>query len=212
MSAIQGIRGQQYIDRMYDASGTIANGGAAQLVLPIAKERSSLLIENDSDTDMLIEIGSGRATATISGGAVNAVSVSNAGFGYSLAPTVKFVGGAFPGSITSSNTYALVGDPSWPSPQNAAKAHCVMTGSAPNMTISSIVIDNPGSGYQYPPYVLLTNNTLDPWGAAIPSATVGILLKANGGSYTSNGTICTTDQISIFCASTSKAYMCKYTF
>lgn len=212
MSALQGLRGQDYRDRMFDASGTIASGGTAQLILPEAKMRSSLMIENSSDTDMVIEIGAGRASCTISSGVINAVSVTNAGFGYSLAPTVKFIGGAYPGSITTSLSLSLPADPSWPSPQHVAKAHCVMTGSAPNMTISSIVIDDGGALYQYPPYVQLTNSLLDPWGGAVPSATVGILLKANGGSYTSNGSICTTDQISVFCATTSKAYMCKYTY
>lgn len=212
MSALPNIRGQNNRDRIFDASGTITSGGTAQLILPEAKMRSSLLVENISDTDMLIELGAGRATASITTGAISSVSVTNAGFGYSLAPTVKFVGGAYPGGVTTALTLALPSDASWPSPQHTAKAHCVMTGSAPNMTISSIVIDDGGSGYQYPPYVELSNNLLDPWGAAIPSAAVGILLKAGGGSYTSNGTVCTTDQISVFCASSSKAFMCKYTF
>ncbi len=211
MSAIQGVRGQQYADRMYDFSGTITNGGTAQLVAPYSKERTSFLVENISDTDMLIEIGAARATATISSGVVNAVSVSNAGFGYSLPPTVKFVGGAYPGGITTALTLAIAGDPSYPSPQRPAKAHCVMTGSAPNMTVSSIAIDDPGSGYQYPPYVLLTNNMFDLWGAAVPSAAVGILLKSGGGSYTSNGTLTSSEQISIFCATTSKAFTYKFT-
>lgn len=212
MSALPNIRGQNNRDRMFDASGTIVSGGAAQLILPEAKMRSSLLVENISDTDMFVEIGSGRATAAITTGAVSSVSVTNAGFGYSIAPTVKFVGGAYPGGLTTTLTLAKPSDASWPSPQHPARAHCVMTGSAPNMTISSIVIDDGGSGYQYPPYVELNNSLIDPWGAAVPSATVGILLKANGGSYASNGTTCTTDQVSVFCASSSKAYMCKYTF
>lgn len=211
MSALPNIRGQNNRDRIFDASGTITSGGTAQLILPEAKMRSSLLVENISDTDMLIELGSGRARSAITTGAVSSVSVTNAGFGYSLPPTVKFVGGGYPGGLKTSLTLALPSDASWPSPQNVAKAHCVMTGSAPNMTISSIVIDNPGAGYQYPPYVELSNSLIDPWGAAVPSAAVGVLLKANGGSYTSNGTICTTDQVSVFCATTGKAYMCKYT-
>lgn len=212
MAALPNLRGQNNRDRLFDASGTISSGGTAQLILPEAKMRSSFFIQNISDTVMLIEIGSARATASISSGKVNSVSVSNAGFGYSVAPTVKFVGGSYPGSLTTSLTLALSSDSSWPSPQRPAKAHCVMSGSAPNMTIGSIVIDDGGSGYQYPPYVELTNNGLDPWGSAVPSATVGILLPVSGGSYTSNSSICTTDQISVFCASSSKAYTCKYTF
>lgn len=212
MSALPGITGQNLRIRLFDASGTITSGGTAQIVLPEAKMRSSLLIENISDTDMFIEIGAARATAAITTGAVSSISVTNAGLGYSIAPTVKFVGGAYPGSLTTALTLSLPSDASWPSPQHVAKAHCVMTGSAPNMTISSIVIDDGGSGYQYPPYVELTNSLLDPWGAAVPSTTSGILLKSSGGSYTSNGTVCTTDQISIFCASSSKAFTVKYSF
>lgn len=211
MSALQGLRGQIYPDRMYDASGTITSGGTAQLLLPKSEMRSSLLIQNTSDTNMFIEIGSARASATLTTGTVTSVSVTNAGFGYWLAPTVKFVGGAYTGFPTNGLTVTLPSDASWPSPARPAKAHCNMTGAAGSMTISSITIDDPGAGYQYPPYIVITNNPLDLWGAAVPSATVGLELVASGGNYTSNGSICTNEQISIFCASSSKAFMCKYT-
>lgn len=211
MAALVGIRGQNYADRLFDASGTIASGGTAQLVLPQAKVRTSLIIENISDTNMYVEFGGARATASLSSGTVSSCSVVNAGFGFSRPPKIVFLGGAWDNPNQTTPTYSLQGCPCWPSPSNPAQAHCVMSGSAPNQTIGSIVIDNPGSGYAYPPYVLLMNDPLDPYGCATPSATVGMLLLANGGSYTPNGSVCTTDQISIFCATSSKAFTCKFT-
>lgn len=205
-----GAGNQSGFHNMYDASGTITSGGTAQLVLPIALSRSSLVFVNDSDTNMYLEIGGARATASLSSGAVSSCSVTNVGFGYSRPPSVVFLGGTL-SNRASSPTYTGQGLPCWPSPSNPAQARCVMTGSAPNQTVSSITIDNPGSGYAYPPIVMLINDPLDLYGAAVPSAGVGILLLANGGNYTANGSICTTDQISVFCATISKAFTCKYT-
>lgn len=211
MSALQGIRGQTYHERFFDASGTITTGGTAQLILSRAQMRSSLYIENLSANDMYIEFGPARATATLSSGTVNAVSVSNAGFGYSLPPTVRFIGGAYPGNIlTPALTLTLPGDASWPSPPHPAKAHCVMSGSGSSKTVGSIVIDDPGAGYQYPPYVLLTNDQFDLFGCAVPSVGVGVLLKT-GGAFNFNGSVCPTEAVSVFCATTSSAFMCKYT-
>lgn len=209
MAALIGYSGQRTSNRLFDASGTITTNNTAQLVLPLSLTRSSLIIENISAVNMFVEFGAARATATLSGGTVSACTVTNAGFGYSRPPSITFLGGnniqqAMP-------TYTLQGLPEWTSPNNFASAHCVMTGAAGAMTISSIVIDNPGSGYAYPPIVLLTNDPLDPYGCAASSATSGILLLANGGSYTSNGSVCTTDQVSIFCATSTSAFVCKYT-
>jgi hypothetical protein len=124
---------------------------------------------------------------------------------------VKFYGGAN-WNRNQAPIYTLSGLPEYPAPSHPATAHCVMTGSAPNMTISSISIDDPGAGYAYPPFVLLHNDELDPYGCSIPSTTNGILLAANGGSYTSNGTVCTTDQMALYCATTSAAFTCKFTW
>lgn len=209
MGALVGLRGQVFADRLYDASGTIATGGTAQLVLPFAKVRTSLIIENLSDTNMFLEFGSGRATATLTSGVVSSVAVTNAGFGFSRPPKVYFLGGAWD-SQSPIPTSTVRGNPCGAAPSNVAQATCVMSGSAPNMTIGSITIDNPGSGYVFPPYVLLVNDLLDPFGCAAPSATVGLLLLSSGGSYTSNGSLCTTDQISIFCSGTGKAFTCKF--
>lgn len=213
MAALPGIRGQIYKDRLYDASGTIATGGTAQLLLPAAQIRSSIIIENISTGNLFLEFGSGRATASLTSGSVSSCSVTNAGFGFSIVPAIKFLGGAFgpPGNPQIAPAYTLQGLPDWTCPNKPAQAHCVMTGAAGSMTISSIVIDDPGSGYAYPPYVQIMNHHNDPFGCAVPSATVGLQLIANGGSYTANGSICTTDQISIFGATTGQQFLCKYT-
>lgn len=199
--------GSEYL---FDASGTISSGGTAQLLLPKALSRSSLIIQNISDTNMFIEIGGARATASLSSGTVASCSVANAGMGFSRPPSVVFLGGGYRNQNQITPTFSLVGLPDWPSPSLVAQAHCVMSGSAPNQTVSSIVIDNPGAGYAYPPYVWLVNDPNDPYGCAVSSATSGIELISSGGSYTSNGTICCTDQISIFCATSSKAFTCKF--
>lgn len=206
-----GSGGQRSPCNLYDASGTISSGGTAQLVLPRAMERTSLILENISDTDMLFEFGAARATASLSSGAVSSVSVANAGFGYSKPPLIIFYGGSYLNINQSSPTFSIAGLPDYPTPSNPAQAHCVMSGSAPNQTVGSIVVDNPGSSYEYPPFVFLMNDPSDMFGCAVPSASVGVLLKANGGSYTNNSSICITDQISVFCASSSKAFTCKYT-
>jgi len=210
MSALVGVRGQYIKNHLYDVSGTISSGGTAQLLLPMALTRTSLIIQNISDTNMYISIGAPPATCTLSSGSVSTVTAGNAGQGYSRPPYVLFYGGAL-ANRASAPTYTLAGLPDYPSPANPATAHCVMTGAAGSQTISSIVVDNPGSGYAYPPFVFLVNDPLDPFGFSVPSATSGIELVSGGGSYTSNGSICITDQIAIFCASSSKAFTCKFT-
>lgn len=210
MSALVGVSGQQKRIHFYDASGTITSGGTAQLIVPEALARSSWVFVNNSDTTMYLEIGMARATATISGGKVTSVAVTNAGFGFSIAPTVKFLGGGFTGGNAYNPTYLSAGLPDYLAPASPATAHCVMTGSAPNMSISSIVIDNGGSGYNSAPYVEIHNSLNDPYGCAVPSATSGIGILANG-SYTNNGVVVTTDPIAVFCASSSKGFTFKYT-
>lgn len=209
MGALVGARGQYVTDHLFDLSGTITSGGTPQLIFPVSLVRSSFIVQNISDTAMYLAIGAPPATCSLTGSSVSSVSVGNAGFGYSIAPTVHFYGGAN-ANRNSQPTYALGGLPDYPSPSSGASAHCVMTGSAPNMTIASITVDSGGSGYAYPPFVFLKNRDLDPFGCSIPTVTNGILLAASGGSYTSNGTVATTDQMAIFCATSGKAYTMKF--
>lgn len=213
MGALVGIRDQFHKDRFFDASGSIATGGTPQLVLPEAHCRSSFIIENTSSGPLYLEFGAARATAVLTNGVVTAVNVTNAGFGYSVPPTIRFFGGALGprGNPQSFPKYNLTGLPDFTSPNSYARAHCVMSGAAGAMTVSSIVIDSPGSGYAYPPFVYLSNSLNDPFGAAAPSATVGLLLLASGGNYTASASVCTTDQISVYGATTGQTFMCKFT-
>lgn len=209
MANLVGYSGQYVTTHLFDVSGTITSGGTAQLLLPVSLMRSSLIVQNISDTAMYLTIGAPPAVASLTSGAVSSVALGNAGAGYSRPPQVVFLGGAL-ANRSSAPTYTPSGLPDYPSPSHPAQAHCVMSGSAGSQTISSISIDDPGSGYAYPPFVLLVNDPLDQFGYSVPTATNGILLAASGGSYTSNGSVCTTDQIAIFCATSSKAFTCKF--
>ncbi|TAK97661.1 MAG: hypothetical protein EPO08_20915 [Rhodospirillaceae bacterium] len=196
---------------LYDASGTVTSGGTAQLIVPMALTRSSLMFVNNSDTAMYLEIGAARAAATLSSGTVSSVAVTNAGFGYSKPPLVTFKGGGNTGWNQSNPTFLSATLPDYPSPDHPAKAHCVMTGSAGAQTVASIVVDDPGSGYATQPYVELANDPNDPIGCAVPSASAGIYIAPNGGSYCCNGVACTTDAIAVYCATTGKAFTFKWT-
>lgn len=211
----QGIAGQQKRDLTYDASGTITAGGTAQLLLPEAKSRGYLLVQNISAYPMNLEMGSARATCTInSSGQVSTITVTNAGFNFTYPPDVVFIGG---GGFGQSGMYGTnlnfvgIGGVGYPAPSAPAKAHCVMgTSGIAGLTVSSIVIDNPGSGYLSAPFVFIHNSLRDPAGVATPSATSGILLTANGGSIIFDGSSCPTDQLALYCGTTSAAFACKY--
>lgn len=198
-----GSRGQIQRDFKYDASGTITTGGTAQLIMPERVQTSMLMIQNISINAMNLEIGGARASATITNGVVTAITVTNAGFGYTKPPRIKFYGG---GDLTKNPTYLCPGLPGHISPSKTASAHAVLTGG----TVSSIVIDNGGGNYVKAPYVFLESSEQDPYGCATPSATSGILLSANGGSYYLNGTAQTTDALALYCATTGAAFVCKW--
>lgn len=204
-----GAQGQRVAHPMYDASGTITAGGTAQLVLPKARSRSAFLFQNTSTATMYLEFDGARATATLTNGTVTSCAITNAGFGFTSPPLITFLGGGFDNPNKIAPTFTIAGLPDYPAPSNFAQAHCVMGGAAPNQTVSSIVIDNPGAKYSYPPYVLLTNDPSDPYGCAIPSTGVGILMPS-GGLYSVNGTSCGTGSVSVYCGTTSATYACKY--
>lgn len=199
-----GSRGQAVRDFTYDASGTITTGGTAQLILPEHAYRTHLFIQNLSSAVMLVEFGGARATATLSSNKVSSFSVTNAGFGYTIAPTVVFYGG---GDLNKNPTYLCPGLPGNIMPGYSPKAHAVLSGN----TVGSIVLDDPGAAaYVKAPYVFLKSSDQDPYGAASPTATSGILLTANGGSLFYNGTAVPTDAISVYGGTTGQAFTCKY--
>jgi|SRR5579863_74779 len=204
----------------FDASGTIATGGTPQLLLPERKSTSFLVITNISDTIMYIEFGSARATAALSGTAVNSVTVTNGGFGFTKPPAVWFYGGGINIDFNNSPNPSFVGAGlyGYPPPSGAqptgpanrpAQAHATLSAGV----VNAIVVDDGGQGYVVAPQVFLTNSLLDPNGVASPffsSTLSGIPLNPGGGSYYVNGTTCTTDPISIYCATTGKAFTCKW--
>jgi hypothetical protein len=198
--------GQQIVTAsLYDASGSITTGGTPQLVLAQSPSRSYLYLQNTSSGSLYFEFGSARATATISNGTVSSISVANAGFGFTYPPLIELFGGGNAGNTS----YLGLGQPNAIAPSGLARAHCVMTGTAPNLSVSSIVVDDGGSGYVTAPYVFLYNDPKDPNGCAAPSSTSGILIKT-GNSFSMENTMVTTDAVSVFGATTGLAFVCKW--
>ena len=203
MARIVGFTEQQVLTPVYRADGTIASGGTPQLILPRAAPRSYFMIQNTSASDTLyFEFGCARAKATVSNGAITAVTVTNAGFGFTYPPIVKFLGG---GNISNGRDLGL-GYPNQSAPSNFATAHCVLSGGA----VSSIVIDNPGSGYDCAPYVQLLNDPNDNYGCAVPSTSSGLKL-APGVIHSMQYSVVTTDSIAVYGATTGDSWYCQYT-
>lgn len=198
-----GASGQFVKHPTFNLSGTITTGGTAQLILPERTRCSMLLVQNISTTVMYLEIGSARATATITNGVVTSVAVTNAGFGFTVPPVIEFLGG---GDAAANPNYLGAGLPGYQCPTNVAKAHAVLSAG----TVGSIVVDNGGTNYVKAPYVFMRNAENDPYGVATPSATSGIELGANGGSYYQNGTCCTTDSLALFCSASTSAFTVEF--
>lgn len=202
---------QQVRHPLYCADGTIATGGTPQLILGISQSRSSLILQNLSVGNLVFEFGSARATATYSAGTVASVAVTNAGFNFTKAPLIRFLGGGGNDGVNGNSSYLGLNQPNGPSPSHPARAHAVMTGSAGNLSISSIVVDDGGANYLCAPYVFIMNSDLDPYGCAVPSATVGLLVAPATGPIAWNGTTCPTDAVAVYGATTSQAYLCRWT-
>lgn len=210
----QGTKAQGRRDTIFDASGTITTGGTAQLVLPVHPSRAHLFFQNTSTSVMTLEFGSARATCAISGGAVTSggFTVTNAGFNFTKPPIIQFDGGGKAGnaSFLGLNQPGGEGPNSKLGAGRPAQALAVMTGSAPNLALSSITLIDPGAGYVIAPFVYIQNSDLDPYGCALPSATVGVLVPISGGNIWYNGTACPTDSLSVYCATTSATFTCKW--
>jgi hypothetical protein len=197
---------------MFCADGTITTGGTPQLVLARSQARSYLLIENKSTGNLLVEIGSARAHATLTSGAITSITVDNAGFGFTYPPVIRFDGGGNAGN----SLYLGLNQPNGEAPNSMltagriATAHAVMSGSAGNLSVASFTIDDPGAGYVIAPYCYVVNSGLDPFGVATPTATVGILLEPGGGAFCMEGTVCTTDAVSIYGATTGQAFVTRW--
>ena len=212
MAIPQGIPGQATRVQTYRADLTITTGSVSQLLLPLSLSRSYLSIQCASA--IRLESGSARATATLTGGAVTSVTVTNGGFGFTKPPAVQFLAGAPYG--TYGPAIGGCGLPGYAAPNGLtqagvkskpAKAHAVLTAGV----VTSIVIDDPGAGYGFAPYVQMTNSHADPFGCADANynTTASGLTIAAGGNYFPPGVV-PTQQIAVWCATQSAYVYCEW--
>ena len=212
---LNSVRGQTARDIMFSVTGTITSP-TKQLVLPEQLDRTSFIFQNLSSNVMYLEIGAGEATATVSGGAVTGISGVNNGFNYTIPPKVKLMGG---GRAMGNTTFVGCTSPGYSRPGDScgtfmqpygtpAEAHAVVSGGS----ISSYVVENPGSGYVIAPWVCLENDTNDPNGVADPSTNSGSgIYVAAHGTITFNGTVCPTSPIAVYCATSGSTWQAKFT-
>ena len=213
MAALPNFRGQSALIPKFNFDGSIASATAPQLILPQAAPRSSFSFQNASSAVLWLQFGPATAKATVTNGVVTSIAVVNGGFGYSYAPRVKLLGGG-----TKNNGLNLgSGYPGSDSPSNIATAHCVMTGSAPNMSIASIVVDNGGAGYsndsRAAPYVQLINDPNDEFGCANPynsGAGSGYQVAA-GASFYEAYSVVATDAVAVWGGTLGQTYVCRVT-
>jgi hypothetical protein len=211
-----GSRGQQIRDFIYRADGSVlANAATGTLVLPEAKSRSYLSVQNISAGTMWLEIGSARATATLTAGVVTSVAVNNGGFGFTRPPVVEFYGGGDGGNPQMVGA-GLVG---WPVPgtgtissgrlqHRPAKARAVLTAGV----VTSIVVDDGGLGYVITPQVFIRNSELDPNGVADPAVGAGSgIFLGSGQNFFLTATVCTTDPVAVWGAGAgAQKFTCLY--
>lgn len=204
--------------RFFRADGQLA-GTSPQLVLPQGYSRATLIVQNIGAHSMWLEMGCARATATISGGAVTSITMTNKGFGFTRPPIVSFHGGAGQFVISTVSGWNGIGLQGSQGPHGAdllttpasyfraAKGTAVLV----NGVVNSITITNPGAGYVNPPEIVLTNDPNDPFGCADPSTNSGsgILLSATGGAYSFSGVACPTDAVALF-GTTNDFFTCGY--
>lgn len=200
---------QRRHDYGYRADGLTLSGSLPQLVLAESLSRSTFFFQNLSDTDMYLEFGSARAHAVLTAGVVTSVVVDNQGFNFSLTPVIECMGGG--GQVPAVG----VAQPGYPSPQAAYTAAGRPASLRANLVggkVTSISIDDPGSGYLAAPFVFIRNQMNDPAGCADPSVNSGsgILLHPSA-SYSESPTICTTDSVAVFCSAPNKAFTCRWT-
>jgi hypothetical protein len=154
------------------------------------------MLQNGGSNPMWIEFGSARATCSLTGTAIStSFTITNAGFGFTKPPTIRFLGGGSAGN----SDYLGLNQPNGPAPSNVATATCTLSGGA----VNAITLSNPGANYVTAPYMFFQNSDLDPYGCAVPAAGTGYLLTAST-PLIFNGTCCTTDAVAVFGTSGDK--------
>jgi hypothetical protein len=186
---------QQTQTILFDATLTL--NGSAQLVLPRRMSCSSLILQNLGTHAMAVEIGSARATATLTSGVVTGFTITNAGFGFTAPPIIDLLGGGYGGNTA----WSPVGLYGYPSPHGGLNSGGVKASVRANLTagaLSSITINNGGNGYQAAPFVWIRNSDLDPSGAPLPIVgSGGFQLAAGTGPLAWNGTTAPTESVSV---------------
>lgn len=215
---LPGSRQQNVRDHQYRADGTITTGGTSQLLLPERKSCSYLYFQNNSNDIMWLEIGGAYATAAIANAGVSAVTVVNGGFGYVAIPKVFAYGGGNGGNGSFNGVgllgYPAPGDIGFAAPRTAdlfrpAKLRAVLTGGI----VTSIVVDDPGSGYVAAPQIFIENELpLDPFGVADPDfgGTKSGMQFGAGGSFAWNNTHCPTGALAVWGPNTGDAFTCRW--
>lgn len=162
---------------------------------------------------MWVELGHARATAVLTAGVVTSVTVTNSGFNYTYPPQLEFVGGGGNDGPFANSSFLGLGQSGAATPHNFAKAHCNMATASPlpGLLVSSITVDNGGAKYLCAPYVMFrVRDGLDPYGAPTPAAGTGFFLAANGPPLIWDASVCPTDAVAIFGATTGQAYLARY--
>ena len=199
---------------LFDASGTLGSSSPV-MVLPRASSRSILIIQNLGTATLYVDFGYARAGAVTTQAAANhygvaSVAVANVGQGYSIPPKVYFHGGGNARPPLGNTTYLGVPLPDEITSGHPAQAHCVMSGSAPNQTVSSIVIDDPGNDYISAPLCLLINDPNDPNGCVAASTSgSAIALGVNSAPLAFNASFCPTTPV-VLVGTSGTAYVVKY--
>lgn len=211
---LPGSQNQKRLDRMFRFDGSATS--TVKLVVPRAAARSFFTIQNTGATNALwVDFGSARATATLTSGVVTSLTILNGGFGFTVLPTVRLLGGGsnnnqFQSALSASGWDGRGQLDQFPEPEGYNLLVTPNTRNRPaNVTavltagvVTSFIINDGGLGYINPPEVIITNHEYDPFGCADASKSSGSGFNlAAGQTLTFNGTFCPTDQVSVYSAS-----------
>lgn len=199
---------QQERHFLYAADGSITTGGTPQLVLARSMARCFFYFKNTSNGPLTLETDGPRATATLTSGVVTSIAITNAGFNMTKPPLVRFLGGGLaPAGYNQApnSSYLGLNQPNGPAPSHIAAGLAVLSGNA----VASVTITDGGSGYKIAPYVQLITSDLDPYGCAVPSATVGIQVAAGDTIQWDNSAV-PTEAISVFGATTGQTFTARW--
>ena len=172
---------------------TISNAGTGYTSVPNVVFESTGGTGYSTSPSVYVQdpTGSGAAiTATVSGGKITGLTVVSGGSGYTASPTIVFSGGgghgaaaicAVSGGVITGATLQAVG--------GGATAYAqvgTVSGSSEYQTVIAVILQSPGSGYQFPPRITFTGGG---GSAAAAAATIttsfvsGYIITNQGSGY-----------------------------